>query len=54
MNDVSPVRPEGRIQQTKRNRMARALEELHKLQAEERRVFKTSSLSDISRQLLIE
>ena len=34
--------------------MVRALEELHKLQAGERRVFKTTSMSDASRQLLVE
>jgi fido (protein-threonine AMPylation protein) len=34
--------------------MVRALEELHGLQAGERRVFKTASMSDASRQLLVD
>ncbi len=46
--------PESRLQKTQRNRMARALEELHKLQAGEQRVFKTTGISDTSRQLLVE
>ncbi|WP_244285182.1 Fic family protein [Acetobacter persici] len=44
---------ESRLQKTQRMRMARALEELGSLQSADRRIFKSSELSEAGRKLLI-